>query len=161
MFHATPSTRRTVLQRSTLALAVLAPLGARLTQAGRAAKNDGRGPRAIAVKANHMIDECFRGGGEPEVGNVSDTSIEVTCTSGDGGWVSCTITNPKGPHQCSGSGDTAQQLGQLWDLEPLTGATDPGSLAHGGEVAFTLAEAPKSGRTGRARHARKRGDAAA
>lgn len=149
------STRRSFLHRSILALAALAPLGLRLTQDVQAKPNDGRGPRTLAVKANNFIDECFRGGGEPEVGDVTNTSVEVTCTDTDGSWVSCTLTS-KPPYTCSGSGDTAQQLGHLWDLEPITVATDPSGPVTGGELTFTPAETPRSGRTRRTRQERKR-----
>ncbi len=155
MFHLTQPTRRSFLRRSALALAALAPVGPRLTQDVLASKNDHRRPSAI--KANSYIDQCFQGGGEPEVSNVTSDSATVTCTDTDGTWVTCTFTNKKGPNNCKGSGDSQPLVSPLWDLSPITLVTEPGALTNGeaSEIAFTLTFVSPSGRKRRKRHSRK------
>lgn len=154
MFHATQPTRRSFLRRSAMALAALAPVGSRLTQESLASKNDHRRPSA--VKANRFIAECFKDGGEPEVGNVTDTKAEVTCTSDDGSWFSCTFTD-KAPNYCRGGVNSHPLVSPLWELSPITMATDPGALTNGeaNEITFTLTFASPGDRKRRKRHGSK------
>lgn len=149
MFHATPSTRRAFLRRSALALAALAPFGSRLAQETRAEKNDGRGPRAIATKANKYIDQCFVNGGEPEVGAVTADAATVTCTSEDGSWQICTFTKSTNS-RCFGSGDSVQLFNSNGDLMPITAAADSG------EALPPRASTSKHRRKRRSRQGRKR-----
>lgn len=142
MFHATLSTRRTFLRRSTLALAVLVPLGARLSQEARADKNVGNKPKTIAQKANDYIDSCFQGGSDPVVDSVKDGSTKVTCNNQDGSSVTCTFTN-KSVNTCTGKEASFQhigeQFGDAWEVDLVPG--DVGT----GEVTFTLTSTSERG----------------
>lgn len=162
MSHATPSTRRSFLRKSALALSALVPLASRVSHDVRADKNTGKKPQTVAQKANTFIGQCFDGGGEPTVDAVKPGGTTVTCTGEDGGSVTCTFTS-KPTNRCSGTPPSMQQFSDVWHLQPITVAVDPGALAaplEPGEIEFTLEFASETTlnrrrRRGKRRHGRK------
>ncbi len=153
MIHATQSTRRSFLHRSVLALAVLVPGRSRLTYDVRASKNDHRRPSA--VRANQWIDQCFRNGDDPNVVEVTDDSVTMTCTQDNGYQVTCTFTDAPDT-KCRGSDQDIMHFDDVWDFVPITTVTDLGALANGGEAEYSLAFASVGGRKRRKRRGRKK-----
>jgi hypothetical protein len=160
MSQATPSTRRSFLRGSALALSALVPTWSWLTHDAHADKNTGKKPQSIADKANDFIGDCFSHGGEPSVDAVKPGGTTVTCTGEDGGSVTCTFTS-KPTNRCYGTPPSMQQFDDVWHLQPITATAATSALSMPlapGEIEFTLAFISESTpNEGRKRRKRRRG----